>query len=189
MSLINDALKRARTASSSEDPALEPPPLRSLQPVAQSVAPATGWFISIAVIFLIVAGIFFVGFAMAHRSLSGGKTSAATKPALVKKPVSPPVVAEVPPATPTVPAAQPAPPPVVKPVVKPVAKSVPAVHAVAKPKLQGIFYSPTAPAAIVDGRTVRVGDQLSQYHVVEITKLTVTLVGADGKTVKLSMDN
>ena len=58
-----------------------------------------------------------------------------------------------------------------------------------KPKLQGIFYSPTAPAAIVDGKTVRPGDPLSQYHVVEITKLTVTLKDADGKMLKLSLDN
>ena len=57
------------------------------------------------------------------------------------------------------------------------------------PALQGIFYSPTAPMAILDGKTVRVGERSGQYRVTQITKNGVTLVGDDGKPVKLSMAN
>ena len=55
--------------------------------------------------------------------------------------------------------------------------------------MQGIFYSAAAPTAIVDGKTVGLGDQFRQYRVKEITKQTVTLVGPDGKAVKIGMGN
>lgn len=57
------------------------------------------------------------------------------------------------------------------------------------PRLQGIFFSATAPTAIVDGKTVRPGDRFQDYRVTEITKYTVTLVGSDGKAIKLGMSN
>src|ERR1035437_2005991 len=79
------------------------------------------------------------------------------------------------------------PPPVVPP--PPPAKSSIPVNPPAAPKLQGIFYSAAAPTAIVDGKTVGVGDQFRQYRVKEITKQTVTLVGPDGKAVKIGIGN
>jgi hypothetical protein len=57
------------------------------------------------------------------------------------------------------------------------------------PSLQGIFYSPTAPMAIIDGKTVGVGTQMGQYRVKEITKSTATIVGSDGKPIKLTLGN
>jgi hypothetical protein len=58
-----------------------------------------------------------------------------------------------------------------------------------QPKLQGIFYSPTASSAIIDGKTVRVGDRVGQFRVQEIARTTATLVGSDGKSLKLTMSN
>jgi hypothetical protein len=55
------------------------------------------------------------------------------------------------------------------------------------PVLQGIFYSPTAPSAIVDGKTIRPGDQFKQYRVKSISKYTVTLVGPDKKEIQIGM--
>ena len=56
--------------------------------------------------------------------------------------------------------------------------------------LQGIFYSPTAPSAIIDGKTVRPGDRAGQYYrVKEITQFTVTLIGPDNKPFKIGLDH
>jgi hypothetical protein len=55
------------------------------------------------------------------------------------------------------------------------------------PKLQGIFYSPTTPTAIIDGLTVRPGDHFRQFHVGEITRNSVTLTKADGSAIRLGM--
>ena len=57
------------------------------------------------------------------------------------------------------------------------------------PKLQGIFYSPTGSSAIVDGKTVRTGDQFHEFRVKSISKFTVTLVGPDKKEIKIGMGN
>jgi hypothetical protein len=57
------------------------------------------------------------------------------------------------------------------------------------PTLQGIFYSPTAPMAIIGGKTVHVGDHVGAFRVQEIAKTTATLIGPDGKATKLTMSN
>jgi hypothetical protein len=57
------------------------------------------------------------------------------------------------------------------------------------PKLQGIFYSSTNPAAILEGKTVYAGDQIRQYRIKIITKDRVTLVGPDKKEIQLNMEN
>jgi hypothetical protein len=57
------------------------------------------------------------------------------------------------------------------------------------PILQGIFYRPGASSAILDGKTVRVGDQFRQYRVKAISKNTVTLAGPDKKEFKISLGN
>ena len=164
MSLINDALKRARQA-----PPRPPNSLPPLQPVAEESPSVLVWLIPALVVLLIVAAIFFIGLASTRRP---------TVPAIAVEPGpidTPQPVAEV------------SPPPVVAPPL-PAESSIP-VNPPAAPKLQGIFYSATAPTAIVDGKTVGVGDQFRQYRVKEITKQTVTLVGPDGKAVKIGMGN
>jgi hypothetical protein len=158
MSLINDALKQARQAPQRNAPNTLPP----LHAAHDEAPSAAVWIIPAVIIFLIVAAIFFIGWASAHhtaRTIAAQPTVAGTQ-----------IVAEV-----TVPVIAPRPEPVV-PVNPPEA-----------PTLQGIFYSATDPTAIVDGKTVGVGDRFKQYRVKEITKYTVILTGADGKDIRLGM--
>ena len=173
MSLINDALKRARQAQAGE----VQNPLPPLPPTAgQPVSPGM-WLLPAIVIFLVVAAIFFIGLAMARHSVHNtmavppAPVIAVTQPAPA---VAPPVAVQTPapsPAAPTVVVNSPKPPPP------------------ASPRLQGIFYSRSAPAAILDGKMVRPGDSFLQYRVTEITRSTVTLAAPGGKAVKLGLDN
>ena len=161
MSLINDALKQARKAPPRNTPSALPP----LQPIADEPSPVTAWLVPAIVIFLIVAAIFFIGWAVAHHTVRTSAASPeldATQQATeIKLPVVTPHPVEPPP-----------------PLNPPDA-----------PKLQGIFYSPTAPSAIVDGKTVRPGDKFGQYRVKAISKYTVTLIGADNKEIQIGMGN
>jgi hypothetical protein len=56
-----------------------------------------------------------------------------------------------------------------------------------QPKLQGIVYAPKWPTAIVDGRTVHVGDRLGQFRVKGISQDTVTLERTNGVQEKLKL--
>jgi hypothetical protein len=161
MSLINDALKQARKAPPRSAPSALPP----LQPTADEDSPVAAWLLSAIVILLIVAAIFFIGWAVAHHTVRS--IVAAPDPAGTQ------AVTEV-----SLPAPAPRPVEVPEPVNPPDA-----------PKLQAIFYMPNAPSAILDGKTVRPGDKFRKYRVKEITKYTVTLIDQDGKPVKLGMGN
>ena len=159
MSLINDALKNARQDHTPRRPQTPLPPL----PPADEPTPVGVWLAPAIVIFLIVAAIFFIAWAVAHHSVQAIVT-APPAPVVARQQAAEAALAVVVP---------PVPPPPLNP---PDA-----------PRLQGIFYSPTAPAAIVDGKTVLVGDHYLQYRVAEITRYTVTLVDPDGKAIKLGM--
>src|SRR5664280_2464400 len=145
MSLINDALKRAKQA-----PPRPPNALPPLQPVAEESPSVLVWLIPALVIFLIVAAIFFIGLASTQHTVR--TIAAAPAPAATQS------VAEV-----------------TLPVIVPHTEPAPPVNPPDAPRLQGIFYSPTAPSAIVDGKTVGLGDQFRQYRVKEITKYTCLL--------------
>ena len=55
------------------------------------------------------------------------------------------------------------------------------------PKLQGIFYNPSRPSAVVSGKTVYVGDRVLGFSVTAITKNAVTLSSAaETKVLSLS---
>jgi hypothetical protein len=162
MSLINDALKQARKAPPRNLPSALPP----LPPAEESWS-LPGWFLPAIVVILIIAAIFFIGWAWAHHSVR--KVSEVPTESVE----TPPPVA----ANPT-PAAKPPP-----------ADTSPAGPPPDGPKLQGIFYSPTDPSAIIDGKTVRLGDQFRQYRVKAISKYTVTLVGPDHKEFQIGMEN
>jgi hypothetical protein len=164
MSLINDALKRARQAPPRNTPNSLPP----LQPVRAGSSPVGVWLIPAVVIILIVAAIFFLGWAMArhtiHSIVTAPDPTAATQQ-----------VADV-----TLPAIAPAPAP-------PAPGSSAPPSPPDMPRLQGIFYSATDPTAILDGKNVRPGDHFQQFRVKEITKYTVILTGPDGKDINLGM--
>ena len=161
MSRINDALKNARHNHNQPEPRRI---LSPLPPVGEST-PVGVWLAPTLVVVLIFAAIFLIGWAVAHHSVHVIVT-APIDPALAAQQsneVNLPIVVAPPPPMPLNP---------------PYA-----------PRLQGIFYSPTAATAILDGKTVSRGDHFEQYRVTEITKYTVTLVDADGKAIKLGMGN
>ncbi len=158
MSLINDALKQARQAP----PRNLPNNLPSLQPVAEEPSSTAVWLIPAIVIFLIVAAIFFIGWAAAHNTVRSIVTTPDAATNLQELNVVAPVIHT------SAPVAVAPPPPEL-------------------PRLQGIFYSPTAPTAILDGKTVGPGDSFGQFQVKAISKYTVTLVGPDKKEYQVGM--
>ena len=160
MSLINDALKQARQAPPRNTPNTVPP----LQPAHNESSPSAVWLVPAIIIFLVFAAIFFIGWAAAHRTVHDSIASAPIDPATTQivDTATSPIIATT------------APAPVAPPDL---------------PKLQGIFYSPTAPSAILDGKTIRPGDHFKQYKVKDISKYTVTLIDADKKEIKIGMGN
>lgn len=164
MSQINDALKQARKAPPRNVPSAVPP----LQPAVRQSSPAFGRILAALIFLLIIAAIFFIGWAVAHHTARGIVTAPeTTNSAPDAGALTLPVVAPHP-------AVDVSPQPVVEPNL---------------PKLQGIFYSATAPTAIIDGKTVSPGDQVGPYSVQAISKSTVTLIGPDKKEIKIGMDN
>ena len=167
MSRINDALKRAQRAQQKH----APPPgakMPRLLPVEPRPGNVIGWILPGVVGFLIVAACLFVGLALATRTVT--KTSSQSR--LVAAPSVPQVAAPAPIHAPSAP-----PPSLVSPPPPP-----------PEPKLQGIVYTTTQPWAIVDGKTVHVGDQLGEFRVKEISQRSVTLEKADGSQKKLGLD-
>ena len=161
MSLINDALKEARKV-----PPRTPGAMPPLRPADDEPSPVQSWLIPALVIILILVAIFFTGWILAHRAVDDAVIQANAQ-----------VAAQ--PVTDQIPDVKPAPAPALAESPNPSDT----------PVLQGIFYSPTAPSAIVDGKTVRPGDKFKQYRVEEITKYTVTLINSNGKSVKIGMGN
>ncbi len=208
MSLINDALKRAKQAQQQRPQSAAPGP--QLRPVEarQSV---TGRKMSPVVwilwlfLFLGIAG--FMIWRSFNRKNSGQTTTATVaKPSpapltLASKPASTVTAVAVPTAKvqiqpaprPAIETVIPAPAPTVAPIstvsTQPVIASASPTHApiitppapppqLAWPKLQGIFYRPDRPAALINGKTVLVGDQIGEFRVMRIEQGSATLVCA-----------
>jgi hypothetical protein len=175
MSQINDALKRARqeAPASPTSPPAKPRSKHQKQPPAPPLPPRkAGWLFPAIVIFLIVTAAFVAVWAATRQKPN--QTIAAPAPVAAPVPVAK-----------TVPA----------PVVEGKAAAIPAAVTPPPPlnspsalKLQGIFYSPKSPSAIIGGITVRPGDVYLQYKVKEITATTVTLAGPNGKIIRLEMN-
>lgn len=228
MSLINDALKRAKQA---QQKSLAPLPAAAAAPASRAVEPArlheNGWrgLLPFGLGLLIVAGALISWFVLqsnamrksppnpvpvkpqpvAHTTPAAAPSASEEKLKLAKqdnvipnapiqnaKPVAP-VAAPNPgssAATPvtSVPNASLSPP--TGPVAAEVAPNTmvanvpPATPAL--PKLQGIFYRPERPAALVDGKMVLVGRMSGDYRIVAISQQTVTVVRA-GQTNVLEM--
>jgi hypothetical protein len=213
MSLINDALRRARQTQQQSPPASRQP-LVPVEPKPRGISR----MLPLAVGVLFAAACFFFGLSLARRTpppvavapLPPPKqsdkpvpapapvpvapaTKPASKPRLSVTTANPVVVAPLPPETvasaaPTAPAATAAPAKVAAPAATPPAVPNPPVTPPPPPppdpKLQGIFFDPTRSWAIVSGKTVYAGDRVGDLRVKEISKNTVTLEKAD-KTLKV----
>jgi hypothetical protein len=186
MSLINDALKRAKESQKNDTPAVATP----MPPVEARPPERTfSWVMPSVIILLVATAFLFIGLAVArHNNQSAPPATAAVS--------TPPVAV---PATPTVPAPKPsvaetlAPAPVTNlPVAEATPTNAPAppVEAIAAtpqpeapkaPKIQGIAYDPQNAWAIVNGQTVYVGDEVDGFRVLDISRKAVTLAG-NGQT-------
>ena len=185
MSLINDALKRAREKQP-QGPVSGAPPLPPVEPPARG---GNGWILALAAILFLAAAGLFVGMAMFKAKTPtplAAKAPEVSKPPPVQ-PVPALVVAEPVPAPPpiksnSVPAAvsndAPATPSPVSP--------PPAVPE-QLPKVQGVIFNAARPVAIVDGKAVYAGSSVGDFRVKEILKGSVVFLCPDGsqKTLKI----
>jgi hypothetical protein len=203
MSLINEALKRAKQAQQ-ENPT--PPPDLPLRP-AEPNQPRSSSFPILPVAALIVVvllGGAFIFVALKKRSAApqvvhATQAEASTSPelAFAEMPSRLPSVA------PTQPAAVTTPPTVQTTAPNPAPDSpagstpdapVPVVPEPPKPvvpKLQGIFFNPSRPSAVVNGKTVYVGSRAGEardFLVLEISRESVT-VGNGSQTNVLVMED
>ncbi len=202
MSLINDALKRAKEAQ--EVNPTPPPdlPFRAADPAPQRKFPLP------MVLLCVVVGVFLMGgllvaVALVKRASAPQIVTATQLPApvqpLPEKEVSPvsdgpmavsAVSAEVPSAsTPDSTGGTEATPDPATATVTESAVAVP-IEVPQPPvlKLQGIFYSPNRPSAIVNGKTVFLGNSVGELRVLAITRETVTL-GSATQTNVLALDD
>jgi len=173
MSLINDALKRAKEAQPINPPSAPGPQFRPAEP-----APTTGRGMGMTVLFVgvliaFIGVIFLVKIKHAPARIQvAAETRPATQVNIVSetKPVVPPVATPTPIRTMSPSAPQ-------KPVALQTAP-VPVVSVPAPIRLQAIFYSPGHSSAIISGRTVRAGDVFKGFRVAAIGKNSATLVSA-----------
>ena len=173
MSLINDALKRARDAQRNDPPT----GARSLPPVESPARGGIGWILMAAVVLVLAAvGVFLGPSLLKHKAPPAvtTETPVTAAPPLVKAPPAPTQVVPVPlpvPKTnaPPVPASNTNPPP-----------AAVAAKPWQWPKVQGIIFSATRPLAIVHGQTLNAGDRVGDVQVKQILKDSVIFQQPDG---------
>jgi hypothetical protein len=193
MSLINDALRRKKQES--KEPAPETSGGSPMQPVAPTTRDKASYLgpilmTLIILVLLLAALLFWKGIetkkqlAAATQSQTLAPTSpvalAETKPAVAPVPVaaiptnpSPSVAAPTNNSSPTNLAAD--------------ATNAPSVPAPPPLKLQGIFYRPSNPTAMINGKTVGIGEVAAGARVLRIDRQEVA-VERDGKLQILTLD-
>ncbi len=192
MSLVNDALKRAKDAHDRQ----AAPPLRSAPLHTLPSAPASAGSRRFWIVLPILAAIAIAGGIGCWLEFSNRPTSVTTQaepaqqnPIFVKPtktPLPPPAPnitetkTELTSPPPPTPAPEVIPPPVVaagKPApVAPPQLPQPPPNPTGALKLQGILYSATKPAAILNGRTVYVGDSIGGMTISKIAPDRVTVL-------------
>jgi len=151
MSLINDALKQTKQAQPQSPPS--PPPL---VPVESDAQRGGTWLVPVVIILLLAAAGIFIGL-----SLSRHAPPAASAPSVAVTTTQPVETATAVPQEVT---------------NAPFSSNMVVVPSKPpEPKLQGILFAATRPCAIVDGKTVFVGDHVGEFRVVAISKDSVTL--------------
>jgi hypothetical protein len=197
MSLINDALKKARQAQSSTPSREAVPQLRSPDqdhPVRRGSGFVIPFFITLLLIGGVAAGWMFFSRKPATDASPAAPVTATDS--AQSAPVTPPVVDSIPAASAPklgkpAPAVEIAVPTVqsnatVTSAVTPIAVPAAALP-VLPPKLNGIFFNPKRPTAMVNNKLVSVGSRINQFTVTDITTQSVTLVrGSETNVLSLS---
>lgn len=176
MSLINEALKRAKQAQQ-ENPAT-PPPLefRSEEPGEIPPRRATLLIVGITLVVVMILGmagmlIWFV--ARANSALPVvARVADAPLPATGSEPET---TANVPPVSAPVQVEPPEPPNTNR--VPVVAQMVEAIQPPVL-KLQGIFFSPSRPSVVVNGKTMYLGDRVNGFRLIAVSPVAATFVSA-----------
>jgi hypothetical protein len=208
MSLINEALKRAKEAQRQAPP--PPSPQMQFRPVEPSQHPRHGLSLIVPVALTVVAllALFFVWEWAQRRTATGPRevralarpVAQATIAQQPSAPLAESVAASAQPSSPAEPlprsdavaavenllpvtsSVTPASPPLVQEQERDVADTVAvAPSPPAKPtplRLQAIVYSPKRPSVVINGRTLFVGERLGDSRVVAIDRESATLVGA-----------
>ena len=186
MSLINDALKRAKEAQRSDSPGYVVSPMRPNTPapipVPRRKKRNLNWILPVMIILLVLVAFFFMAMAMVKRAVKNIAAGPVISAAPQVEAVAPPAPAPPPPA----PAPTPAPstasvaPESAPEVIGPAAISTD----VAGPPmiLQGVVNDPVHPWAIVNGKTVYLGDKVNGMRVTLISRSSITLTGGQGQT-------
>ena len=210
MSLINDALKRAKEAQQQTSP--PPSPQMQFQPVepSQRALHSLGLLVPAALAVVALLALIFVWQWAQARTAAREREVRALTPRVAKATIAP-QTAKPSPAL-ALPAVQPAPPPQRSSRPAPATgvattSTTPASPllateqdskdtnspAIAPPpptppplRLQAIVFNPKRPSALISGKTVFIGDRLGDSRVVAIDRESATLVGA-GKTNFLTM--
>jgi cytoskeletal protein RodZ len=162
MSQINDALKRAKNAQSKNSPQSGVAPMRPIEPRKEERD--YSWVLPVVIIVLVAIAVFFIAMFLAlHkvRNIVAGPENSGTQAVENVSVPAPPV-----------------PPPAV---IGPGAINTAPPAAT---QVQGIFYDPVHPWAIVSGKTVYVGDSVNGMRVTAIARNAITLTG-NGQTNKL----
>lgn len=201
MSLINDALKRAKQAQ--QETAPPPPSNVDLRPVEQRQYGRPGVGLAVPTLLGIASLVLLFLLWQAARTSNSQDTlevNARTKapPPTAQPPAdsAPTTVPAVVPVAPAAAVAVPEPPqvasntPPVAAMVEPSTNPVPAAAVAppkpALPKLQAIVFHPTRPSVLINGKSLFVGEKIGEYRVRAITQDSVTLVGA-GQTNLLTL--
>jgi hypothetical protein len=198
MSLINDALKRAKQA--------QPPAAPShttqfhFRPVDHNQTARHGFGVMMPVAFALVALlVLFLVWQLAQQNIANRQAATAQRSELIARAASPttiapPVPAAVP-ATPAPSAAEPTTPapgvneqPTAPAPSEPATATTPAVADATPPvpeappvppkptlRLQSIVFNPARPSAMINGKILFVGDKVGDYHISAITQTSATL--------------
>jgi hypothetical protein len=194
MSLVNDALKRAKQNQDANPPATPPLEFRPVEP-GQSDGRRTSLllvglsFVIVALVGMCATLVWYVSQkngptllveASANRQPVAPRTNAPPQPA--PKPTPPVTVVETTPALPAI----------VETLSATNANTTPAIDAIAavsealKPaplKLQGIFFNPKNPSAVVNGKTVYLGERVAGFFVLAMSPSSVTFANSTATNV------
>jgi hypothetical protein len=159
MSLINDALKRAKESQRKNTPPSGVSPMRPMRPIeVKREKRDLSWILSVVIILLILTAVFFIALTLAKHTVK----NIVAEPEISTTQQVEAVAAPAP--------NPPAPPAVIGPAA--ISTDVPV-----QTRVQGIFNDPAHPWAIVSGKTVYVGDFVDGMLVTAISRNSITLTG------------
>ena len=187
MSLINDALRRAKQAQQRDRPPSEPPPhVPPIEPAQHArhnfglLLPAMLAVIAMLILFVIWQAAQRSGTAQANKAKGQTEVTASTRTS--PTPASPPTptftkIAQASPHSATMDAAVPG------SEATAATNSTNALTEAPAPKpaplrLQAIVFNPIRPSAMIGGKTLFIGDKLGELRVAAIDRDSATLVGA-----------